>query len=765
AVEGAPGDPPEPAGEAVRPSARRWRDVAGICLVVAAALAWCYPAVVHGFVYGSYDIGLSLTSLGGGLFPHVHNALSSDQVLQDAAWLRFDARSLGDWSFPLWNHLNALGAPQLLDFQSGVLSFPSLVAYLVPAPFAYTAQVLVKLVVSGTGAYAAARALRISPLGAALAGVVGELAGPISAWAGWPQVAVSEWTGWMVAAAVVILTRRPRRWPVAGLAVAVAFAVYGGFPELLILVGIGMAVLVLGLAVVGAGDGTARSIGAWLRLGSGVAIGLALSAPLWLPGLGVLQRSAAWGRLEGSQPGEAALGLLTNGWFGTPLTGSSWFGPLNYYETAAYVGVPVLILGMAALAGWRRRPATLAVVAAAVVEAVLAYGPGPLVSLTKQVPVFNGVALGRAVVPLATFLALLAGAGLDAVLAGRGPGRRFTVAGAWLGIAGVGATVLVLYLRASGSSLPHVEQAIRLRSLVWPAALLGGTAVLAVAALVSGRLARAVAAMLVLAEASFLVVAGAPLNTWGRRAYPSTPAIAALKAVVGSSLLGVGENQGAQGVPAAGILPDANLAYGISELALYDDTTPRALERAWARYSGAPLSDRQFTRGYTRFEPPIRTASEARLFGVRYVIFPPGAKAAPGSGFTPRGSFAGEALYEVPGASRATWDASPGNAVTSPLRFVSDNVARLSVAAPQAGWLDLRITYTPAWSATVDGRPATLRRWDAGMLRVHVPAGGHSVRLRYWPPRLSAGIGCAAAGVLALLLLAVVPRSARRRSG
>lgn len=745
-----------------RPSRARsalFGDVAPVVFLLAAALAWCYPAVTHGAVYGSYDL-LGQVGLGTGLASHSHNALTSDQVFQDSPWLFFDTSSLRHLVFPLWNPLNGLGTPQFLDFQSGVLSFPSLVAGLFPPFLAYGAQVVVKLFVSGTGVYVASRVLGVSRKGSTFAGLVGELAGPIAAWAGWPQVAVSEWTGWIIAGGVLVMSQRRRPWHFGLLAVTVAFAIYGGFPEMVVLCGLGVVVFLALYRVLSGRGVTPKGSLAWLLGGAGT--GLALAAPLWLPGIAVLRASVIWGRGGDHQPAAGALGILTNGYFGYPLSNSQWFGPFNYNETAAYVGIPVLVLAVAALASRQRARRNIAVAAlvTAFLEGALAYGLWPISWAALHIPVVGSVELGRAVVPMVTFLALASGVGLDSVLEearSRLAWRaRSSVLVACAGVLGAAGLLAYLWRQVGSSVLTAAQQVIRTHSLYWPIALAGVMAAFLLVAVLRPIPAVVPAGGLVLAQAIFLVSVGAPMNTWGRSFFPTDAAISNLRRDVGSSLVAFGSNpSGPQGDAELGLPPEANLAYGLAEFATYDGTTPLALEEAWAEHSGASAAQRKIVTGSGHFEPAITNATEAELFGVGYVLFPKGSPPSGTSGLSYVATLGNELLYRAPGVSRASFSPASSGSVTSPVAFVSDNEARIGVHAARAGWLDVRITDSAGWSATTNGQPALLRSWDTGMIKVWVPAGKSTVLLRYWPPLLTLALvlaGVAFAGLGGLLL-------------
>ena len=156
-----------------------------------------------------------------------------------------------------------------------------------------------KLVIAGTGAYVLCRVLGLGPLAAAFGGTAFELSGPMIVHAGWPHTSVTCWAGWILAAVVGLLRGRHRMRQRVMLAVAVGFAVYGGHPESLV---------VMGVAVVGVrgrlprGRGRRATAGRWSApcatswsgscAGSGWAHRCCSRAPSWRE-LGAAQRHAA----------------------------------------------------------------------------------------------------------------------------------------------------------------------------------------------------------------------------------------------------------------------------------------------------------------------------------------------------------------------------------------------------------------------------------------------------------------------------------------
>ncbi len=93
-------------------------------------------------------------------------------------------------------------------------------------------------------------------------------------------------------------------------------------------------------------------------------------------------------------------------------------------------------------------------------------------------------------------------------------------------------------------------------------------------------------------------------------------------------------------------------------------------------------------------------------------------------------------------------------------RIVADEAERVSVRteSSRAGLLVLADVHYPGWTAEVDGREMTLERVDYLLRGVPVPAGEHTVQLRYHP--LSWTVGWAVS-VVALILLAAAVASSR----
>jgi hypothetical protein len=781
---------------------RYWPDVAGVGSVLALACAYLSPALKDGTAFGSFDLVIPLTSLGARTYRlPPFNRLNSDAVSQMNVWNGLDWRAIHAGQFPLWNGLSLLGLPHFLNFESAVLSLPDLVSYAVPLRFAFLVAVLVKLVIAGTGAYALARVVGLRPLGASFAGVAFMLSGAFANWLTWPLSDVVAWLGWIAAFAVLAYTRPGQLRHVVGLAVAVAFCGYGGFPEANAFVAVALVVMavafalwvplwrrwsvpareaarsgpgaLLALSPAGApaaervqpeGGSGADAVAGMGRVVAGVVAGALLAMPLWLPGVQLLAIAHRTTEQHFAPlPARSLSLLLAQGYYGLPTGRNPFFlTGWNYYESVSYVGVVVVVLALVALVRWWRHPTVVALGVCCLVVVVSAYQFGSLHLLGALLgKVAPEVLWARFRSVLGLPLGLLAGIGLETV---RGPSRSRRALLAYAAGTALGAAALVVLALHRDLAAP-LAASVRERSLIWPFASIGVLVLAGLGYLAAGgrrgapRAARALPSLgLWCTSAAFLLFAGVGINGYSHAYFPSTPAIRELHHVVGSALVGVDDTAPGtvqQFVP-VGFYPEVNVAYGIAEFTGHDPVLPEEYFRAFAptEAKGGP--------GF--FEPDIASVAEARRDGIAYILALPAAAPVPGARLVAK--IAGDPLYAVPGASRLSLLAAAGSsgrfvAVSHPSSSEWDAVT--STTGPAR--LVVRVSAVPGWHATIDGHPARLARTDQVMWSLALPPGRHRVRVWYLPDRIADGAAMAAAGALLLAALGGAGWWRRRRRG
>jgi hypothetical protein len=762
----------------------RWAHLLAVVWFVALAAAVTGPALSRGGSFGSFD----LLSQFGVLAQHgvvLHNTQAGDQSDQIIPWSTLAWTQVHAGHLPLWNPYSALGMPLAFNWQTAAFSVPTLVGYLFPLRLAFTVGVLTTLVIAGTGVYVLGRVLGLRVLSALFAGTVFELSGPVLGWLGWPHSAVISWSGWLFATAVLVVRGHHRVRSIAGFALVIAAAVYAGQAEVLILMGLTLLVflaVLMGMRAFRSRSdrapvSTARSV---LDLALGVVAGAALGAPLLLPGYQLITGSQR--AVAGSDPGELVVGnpplpahnlshLVLQGFDGLPVAGSHWFGYVGgYSETAAYVGVLAVALVVTGVAVRRRRPEVVALGVMTAVGLAAAFLP-PLVWVLSHLPAIGTLIWQRALLPMAFGLAVLAGFGMDALL--ERDERR--AAAQWLGgaLAVLAGVVALLWLFGRGH-LSDSDASIRSHAFVWPlVGLVVGAAAWGLLRYSSAdgrgdgsraaQFAVAAGLLLLAGETAFLVSAGTPLWTSAPQPFHSTPAAMALRHTVGSATVGFGAPL-CFFPPGLGITPNAQVAYGVRELALYDPMIPATYFASWHALtgtSGGLPNDNAYC-------PVVKTVSQARLYGVGYVLEVAGTRGPPGSVLAAR--IGHEDVYRIPGSAVATFTPSAGTRRPGPgstqVRVVHPDPATWSMNTDTTvpGTLQLRLTDVPGWNATVDGVPVPLRQAAGVMLRLDVPAGRHRVELHYWPRLFTLGIALAGLAALSLLVAGVVSwRAGRRR--
>ena len=784
----------------------------GVTWVLLAGCAVLLPALKHGLQLGPYDL-LSQHGLLTRSGVTIHSTHDSDLMDEIIPWTDLAWKQVHHGQLPLWNPYSGLGTPLVFNWQSASFSLPALIGYLVPIQFAFTVGVVVTTSIAGIGANVFARLLRLGILACALAGTIFELSGPMAAWLGFPLTGVMSWAGWLFAASILVIRGGHRTRDVTCFALVLAFTVYAGHPEALAALLFALSVFLLVLLVLrGREQGWRRVLRPLIDLSIATIAGLALAAPLILPGSQMVSSSVR-GTAKGTRafPLHDLMYLITQGFDGLPIHGNLPFGYSFFYnESAAYVGIIAIVLAVTgtAICGKRHEVAALACVA--VITLGIAFVP-LLSSLMSALPLLGKVGWHRALMPMAFALSILAAVGMDTLI--RSCKQRLAAywAGGGFFVAGIAITVIF----AISTSIRPILAVLRERSFLWPrlevAVGLVTIAFLLVAnqrngihgshqrtssappassgdcvsshrwTLINGpnpcveaarasaqerlrrnRVGTCVGAALLVCETAFLVTAGAPIWSSGSQYFATTPEVSALRTAVGSSVV-------ASGVPscvALGIVPNTNVAYGIHELNVYDATLPSAYFRSWSSFAGTSAG----VKAFNEFCPAVTTVAEARRYGVQFVLEPFGVAGPKGSNHVRR--IGNEELYRIPDAAVATLTPLAGKGLLPPPDAIGSAVAveqpnpttwivHSGSSASQV--LRLRLSDVPGWHATIDGQPLQLESSSGIMLQARISPGRHVIELSYWPTAFTVGLILFALSASGLFVSAVITILRRQR--
>jgi hypothetical protein len=402
------------------------------------------------------------------------SASDTDVVGQFIAWRSFAVARILDGDLPFWNPYTYAGQPFLAGFQSAMFYPPNVVFLLVPIERAINLSFLLHLVGLGWGMAVWARQRGCHPAGAAIAGIVLPLSGPVfphlyaghlsnvctMAWAPWILVGFDRWCADRDRRALLVATAAAAMQVLAGhvqyaLYGAIAMAAYGG------------------VVLVVRPPARRRALPGLVAIYGGAA---ALVAVQLLPSL-----SAATEILRGglaafsyvrvfSFPPENLLTLIAPGFFGAMTPDSvtpAYWGRAYLWELSLFIGAGGLVLAAAGVEDrFRRQRRAALYLAVPLGLGVLALGANtPLLGvLYDWIPGFGTFrGLSKFTFPFMLFAALAIGAGTDAIAARRLPktfvtgtialiGVGFMGAGAWLLASPDSLRPLLRFVRMTGES-------------------------------------------------------------------------------------------------------------------------------------------------------------------------------------------------------------------------------------------------------------------------------------------------------------------------
>jgi len=679
--------------------------------------------------------------------------------------------------FPFWNPYQYAGVPFFSNPQSAILFPLTALAYVLPAPLALALAAALKLAGAGLAMFWFLRVVGGGPV-PALVGALGFMLGsPMISWLQWTY---SNATMLIPAlfAAVEHLRQQATGRRVALLAVVVAFQLLAGYPQGSFHALLATAAWTLARAPGAPGGFLLRSVAA-AALGGGVA------AVQLLPFVDYVRESAVYAYRSGwtapmHVPVQSAVTFVMPYFYGT---GAERWGTWQFAIMTVFVGlVPVLAFPCGALQALRE-PISRFFVGLAVVAGGIHYG-GPLVGMLAGAP---GMSLGtnsRLMPVLAFAVCTLAALGLERATTG-----SVRLVRGWFAVLSVAVAVTVL----AALDDPGAD------ALTWPLPaqyLVALTLLCACAVMTLGWLRHRSptwATALVACQLASLVPLAATYNPvrdadWF---YPTPKAIAWLQR----------HREARAAMPGhVGSVYRIRLAQG------YDGMTPRRVEELAGPLGSGNAGAAGFLENPLTLwgsEPlsavAVLRSNASDLFGVRYVLLPPGAELrSPGLRLAYDGADA--RIFERPqalpraflvGRARCVDDADairlvraravdfrrevllsdcksptqgedPSAGDVAAILPGPDDRLRIRVSTAGPAYLVVTETWFPGWRASVDGRKAPVLRANHAFRAVWVPGGDHEVEFRFRPRGFREGLVVsvlAAASVLALALVRGMDRA------
>jgi hypothetical protein len=702
------------------------------------------------------------------------NPLLRDVTFQIQPWLLFTRRELRAGRLPGWNPFQFAGSPFWANGQSAPLFPLHLLFAALPLQLGFVLLPWLRLVIGGCGVWMLGRELGLGPPAALLAALSFALAGMPVSFALFPMgnaLALVPWVLWAVerlAAATAAASSSaglaggtaagPLATAIAGLAAAAGLQLLAGHPETAAHTAL---LSLLYLAVRGA----ARQGAAFLGWAAGWLGGAALAAVQLLPLALLLPATARWqGLAAGAEPPlrlllEQPLRLVLPELYGHPAHGT-WWGPFNYSATAVYAGALALPLAAAGLARCRRDRRWLALAVTAAFAFAAAYHWPGVRDLLGVLPVIGRAAHHRLLFGVELGAALLAGAGCDEWLAGRGRG---VLAGG----AAAAALLAAAWALHRGAWAAH---GLLRTEAGWTAAVAAAVLLLALSLRLDRgwrfRLAPLLPALALcdLLAAHGAINPGLPLA----RLYPPTGAVRFLARQPGR-VAGTGE----------ALRPNAAMVYGLYDLRGDDPVKLVSYEAVY----------RRFAAGDPVYFQPITQWSSTWLdrLGLRWVVAGPG-EAPRAADWRLAYAGADARVYERPAAlPLVRWApqapaasvgsaaaAAAGAALVAPAVVppAGLTVMRREPGRWEIGWhsaeprlLVVAESWAPGWRALVDGQPRPVEAAAGALLGVRLGPGAGRAELRYRPPGLLAGAWISAAALLVLVALSAARVRGRPPAG
>ena len=708
-----------------------------------------------------------------GLLPWagVHPGVSQTNPLLSEITLLFHpatmraADEIRSGHFPLWNPHTFGGAPFFANPQTAVLFPLTALAYIFPYSLALTLMSVLKLSTAGVAMYWFLRRLDVGRFAAVIAGVTFAFNALLIAWLQWSYASAVILLPALFAMTDVLTERRSAR-AVAGLALIVALALFAGYPQRVLY----WLVLLAVWAVYRARTQPhpVRALACWT---AGITLGLLLAAVQLLPfaeytlSSAVLAYRREW-MIYFPLPLRAVIAVFMPYFFGSP-TGNDFWGPPNFNEISASVGVvPWLVMPVTLVAAWSRS-GTKYFAALMTLSAALVYGVPLVGAVLARVPPLDTTIAARNADLVVFAVTVLCGLGLDAAARLQPPARRAAALG--LRVAFTVLTVTALCVVGGYYALA----ALRPASIPLWAQYLWLLLQSSIAAVLLLRLLRApagarrlwialgavqLAGLLPLAMTYNPVVDARLLD------YSPPPVIKHLQAR--TALDG--------GRVTFSAIGGANLStiFNLFEFGGYDGMTPRYVEQL----TDPVGSLESYASGALRVTVDV-TSPVFDLLGIRYVVMPPGStssvrhftldyqgpdavvyrndRALPRAFVVFRARTCLDdatalALIQsggvdfrqdvvIAGCRNAPTPAAAG-ASDAQIKAYADDRVVIAATTDAAGYLVLSDAWFPGWRVWVDGVEQTVWRANHALRAVWLPAGRHDVEFRYVPAAFRWGL-------------------------
>ncbi len=652
-----------------------------------------------------------------GLFGEVvaRNPLTNDTVKLFLPWMQVAREELAHGRMPLWNRYSFAGYPLLANGESAPLSPLFLATLLVPLPKQLVAMAALKIFAALLFTYLFLKREQASDAAATFGAVVFGFSTVMAVFLYYSTASV---VAFLPAAGFALLHAidRQTKTSIVFVALVIATLLANGHPESVLHIAVGCGgILALDLV-------RARNRRDWLRRFraplAGVAAGLALGAPAWVPVLEQVRISERFATLRSAPhllqlPLTAVWGIISPNGFGNPLRHNyAWIH--NYIGVAiSYAGLLPLALFVAAVMSRRTDGRERLRIALAAVLFLVAMDWSIVGHVLNAIPPFNIVANDKLRFVCIFLIAVVTAKALD---------RSRVV----MAIASLPIVLLALYVYAKRAGLMR------------PIDLLGIAAII-VFLLLPQRF-RAWGAVALACAELFAFNAGFNALVDAKYYRPPLPIVNALRAHAPREPFRV-----------AGLdwtfLPNASAQYGLEDVRGSDPMALASYDRFLQRFTIAEPGS--WVRRIVDANRP-----ELDFLNVRFLLAEPLTEpnGSPGGGWRLIYRGADGTLWENPAALPRFF--ARGAEVRN-LRSKAPGEFVMTVVASSPTLVESSEAIAPGRRVYVGGRCVPLRHIDGTFIGFDVPAGKSEVRVIYRP--MSFWVSCVVA-LMTVIALALWPK-------
>ncbi len=383
-----------------------------IFAIVLLWIAFCFPYFGKGLVpFPSSYLATFFPPWNTSYGMPVKNNAMPDVISQIFPWKNITIDSFKIAQIPLWNPYSFAGTPHAANYQSAVFSPFNVLFFLFSFIDAWSVLVLLQPLLAGVGMYVFMRSLERSKSAALLSAISFMFCGFMTTWMAYGTLGYAALCLPYALWAVTVYIKKGNWRYLILLAASLALSFVSGHFQISLYVAGGILLYILFVTL------STRNFARGIALGLVSVFGISVVAPQIILTLqSYLSSTRSTSFIKGEViPWQYIVTLFSPDFYGNPVTRNDWFG--HYAEWASYVGVIPLLLACFAmvrnLKGYIRFFSVLALF-----SLFLAY-PTPLNDLlfALKLPVVSTSAASRIIILCSCSLAVLAGFGLDALIA------------------------------------------------------------------------------------------------------------------------------------------------------------------------------------------------------------------------------------------------------------------------------------------------------------------------------------------------------------